>query len=49
MGEYKMLLVKIGVDMEVAVGSKTNAAVVINFALLSDIEVLLPLTCFILM
>jgi len=47
MGEYRMLLVKMDVDIEATVGSKSNAAVAANFDQLSDVDILLSLACFI--
>ena len=46
-GEYKTLLVKMGVDMSPSAGHKANARAVANFDLLSDVQTLLSLACFI--
>jgi len=47
MSEYKTLLVKIGLNMSRVGGSKPNATASTNYDYLSDIEVLLSLSCFI--
>ena len=45
--EYKTLMVKMGVDMTPAIDHKVPTGAKENFDLLADVEVLLPLACFI--
>ena len=47
LSEYKLLLAKMGVDMGPPTGPKGPAGAAGNFSCLSDIEVLLSLSCFI--
>jgi hypothetical protein len=49
MFEYTTLMVKMGFDMTLAYGQKSNAGAKDNFDLLVDIEVLLSLVFFILL
>ena len=47
MSEFRTLLVKMAIDMSGAVGGRPSTTTATNFDYLSDIEVLLSLSCFI--
>jgi len=47
MNKYKTLMVKMGLDISLSIGQKSNIGVAGNFDFLVDVEVLLSLACFI--